>query len=526
MSVKKSHSNQPIWNLIILWVFLWAIVYIRVPDKWIGLKDGYYYSLWIKTFINSPGLNDINGTQYVSYPFYWFWTWGQVYRFLGWASPSNIYAITAMASFVFGTLLANWILKKVVSPTISYAMILIFELFFLMTNQVQIWQKPHEHFAFLVSSSCVIYLSKKLFAPHTIPLSELGKIGFLLGFAFGCYTPPVVALAPGFLLYIIVRLKDLNKTSLAVVFATLLATSAPQLFVTLRTLLHFDKAPTPFIYQITEFFPNLWIPVWLLIFTGVIFVFAPKAEMADFAHFVKVMIFSLFLMYLVVQIAYFFDVIINRSDIILISGTIMLLWAPLFHLNLSFLESKAALIATPLLLSILFFSNTTPQFPGADTDFRANAQISEARATNSDLVITSKIYSSNFCGKKIFSNDELRFLPASIACNTPMTLPFNEGNTGPDIDYQPRILSLKSALESNSGQEFNTWLDNTGTQFLALRAVAGQYNFDFLVNKNFPISGTVPFPTFSISEEKLLKFLDSSWKIVLNESGLLLVARN
>jgi hypothetical protein len=523
---KTVSPNVSILGLSALYIFIWGIVFLRVPKNWIGLKDGYYYSIWIKTFIESPSLEDINGSEYVSYPFYWFWFWGRIYRLLGWDSPSNYYALTAMISFAGGTLLAFWILQKSLSTHLSFVMVFTFEFFFLMTNQVQIWQKPHEHFSFLITFSSLIYISSNAFKKSRTPSKELIIIGALLGLAYGSYSPPVIAVFPGLILYSMIRLKNINWRSFSILATSTLLVSLPEIYVTLKTLVTFRTAPTPLIYQITEFFPNLWIPVWLMIFAGISLFLPARDELLEKSFFFRIMLMSILIMYVVVQISYFFDVIINRSDILLLSATILLVWLPLMHIDLNLFFTKSFSFIAPVIVLILFFANTTPQFPGADTDFRSNYQISVARGGNWTLNKTAEIYEAGHCGKKVFSNDELRFLPAAIDCRTPMTLPFNEGNTGPDIPYQERILEFENAVKGESSELLNQWLNKTDTEFLALYSINGKFYFDFLINKLYPISGTVPYPTFSISEEKFTQLLDPQWRVEFLESGLFVASRS
>jgi len=512
-SVILKSFRKPVSILAANFALIWLIVYFRVPDKWIGLKDGYYYSIWIKTFSHSSALQDLNGSGYVSYPFYWFWLWGRIYAFFGISSPSNFYAITALTSFSLGVLLANYILQKVVSPSRSYAMILFFELYFHLTNQVQIWQKPHEHFAFLISASCFVYFSKNIFSKDP-KLKEFILMGILAGFSFGAYSPAVLILAPGIGLLILFKMSDINKKSLFYFFTFFILISLPQIYVTGKTLWHFKKMPTPMVYQITEFFPNLWIPFTLLVFTSLVFFVKINEAYSTVIIAIKIHLLTLGLLYFCVQLAYFFNIIINRSDIIMISATIFLIWLPLLVIQTEWILKAELQVTAMILLLIIFFANTAPQYPGADTDFRSNIEISNGRANNLALQQVSQIYSNEYCGQKIFSNDELRFLPAAVQCNSPMALPFNEGNSGPDIDYQPLVLSLDEALREESREKLEMWLEKSGATFLAFIETNNEYSFDFLINNGYPQSGTVAYPTFKINAATFKSLLDSNWTVI------------
>lgn len=518
-------SLKQVKRLALTFAILWTIVFLRVPHKWIGLKDGYYYSIWIKTFSASPYLQDINGTPYVSYPFYWFWIWGQIYRFFGLESPSNYYAITALASYAFGILLSYWILKDVVGDHKSYLFILFFEIYFLITNQVQIWQKPHEHFAFLISSSLFMYFGHKLTSQDNLKWKKFILNSFILGLVFGIYTPPVLIIFPALICILIINLKNLNMKGLRIFLVIFILTSLPQIIMMLKTYFRFRKTPTPMIYQITEFFPNMWIPIWLLLF-GLISLVLPISEKNIVpAKIIKTMLVVLVLLYLVVQIAYFFNVIINRSDIVLIAIAIFIIWSGVLSFDSKIFTGRQFEIASILLIAVAFFANTTPLYPGADTDFRANLDISVNRANNFYLNSVSKLYDEKYCGSKVFANDELRFLPASTKCRMPMTLPFNEGNTGPDIPYQERIKQFENALISRNPRQLSSWLDHTGTDFISLVAINGHYNFDFLVNRSYPVSGTVLTQNISIEESSFKLMLPKNWRIALENSNLLVAVR-
>lgn len=525
---KPSDSFDPsprIKRLALTFIVLWSIIFISVPKSWIGLKDGYYYSLWIKTFAASPGLQDINGTQYVSYPFYWFWVWGQIYRLFGWHSPSNVYAFTAIASYTIGIAMAYWYLRKVIGNTNAYLFILFFELFFIITNQVQIWQKPHEHFAFLVSFAVAIYLANKLTENSQSDFKKLALSGIVLGFSFGVYTPPVVLVLIGLCVYSILNLKQFNWKRSLIVFVTFILVSGPQIFVMVKTYLRFHTTPTPMIYQITEFFPTMWIPVWLLILIFVSMQFNFDLEFSKSDIFLKVLLTFFVVCYLIVQVAYLFNRIINRSDIVLIGITVCILWISLLHLPNEFSNSKFFEITTLFLISIAFLANTTPLYPGADTDFRSNYEISVARSQNPYLIEVASIYEKKYCGLKVFSNDELRFLPASTKCRMPMTLPFNEGNTGPDIPYQERIDSFSEAVSNYDAKKLSSWFDKTQTKFISLVAVNNNFEFEFLINKNYPISGTVLSPKIVISDKKFIDMLESDWVIDLRTPTLFVAHR-
>ena len=505
--------RKPISLLAANFALIWLIVYFRVPDKWIGLKDGYYYSIWIKTFTNSSALQDLNGSSYVSYPFYWFWFWGRIYAFFGISSPSNFYAITALTSFSLGILLANYILQKAVTPSSAYAMILFFELYFHLTNQVQIWQKPHEHFAFLISASCFIYFSTNILN-NTTNIKDFILTGLLVGLSFGVYSPAVLILAPGIALLILFKIREINKKSLFYFFTFFILVSLPQIYVTGKTLWQFKKMPTPMVYQVTEFFPNLWIPFTLLVFTSLIFFLKIKEVNSPIVLAIKIQLLALGLLYFCVQLAYFFNVILNRADIIMISATIFLIWLPLLVMETEWILKTELQITAMILLLITFFANTAPQYPGADTDFRSNIEISNGRASNLALQQVSQIYSNGYCGQKIFSNDELRFLPAAVKCNSPMALPFNEGNSGPDIDYQPLVLNLDEALREESREKLKIWLEKSGATFLAFIETNDEFSFDFLINNGYPQSGTVPYPTFKINAATFKSLLDRSWIVI------------
>jgi hypothetical protein len=412
-------------------------------------------------------------------------------------------------------------MEKVLGQKNAYILILTFELFFLLTNQVQIWQKPHEHFSFLVSFACAIYLINIFLNNIEKDKFRIVLSSILLGFSFGVYTPPVILIALIVFAFALINFRILNFRTLAFSYILFGLIALPQIFVMLKTYLRFRTTPTPMIYQITEFFPSLWVPIWLILILFISYKFPVRSEFGITQNFLKTFLIFLSLIYLGVQIAYFFNQIINRSDIVLISLLVCMLWLSILQLPLKFVDDKFFEITSLLVISISFFANTTPLYPGADTDFRSNNDISVARAGNPELQKVSQIYESGFCGFKVFANDELRFLPASTRCRMPMTLPFNEGNTGPDIPYQSRVQQLTEALSELDSKKMNQWLDESDTNFLAFVSIDNKFSFEFLVNKGYPVSWTILTPTISIKVDDFINLLDDNWTVRLQTSNLL-----
>lgn len=180
----------------------WMFVLMGIPDNWLGLQDGYLYSMFIKTYRWTWIPYDALSTHLASYPFYFFYLFGRLSALLGIDDPGQAYRLAIIVTYTVSPIIVAYIMKQVFGWNAALVSSVLLISIYVIADIGHVYQKPHE----VISISILYPLTAAVLSEKYLETSRRSRFAFgcLAGLAFGMYTPLVVSLLICFIFSVIV----------------------------------------------------------------------------------------------------------------------------------------------------------------------------------------------------------------------------------------------------------------------------------------------------------------------------------
>ena len=501
--------------LITVWFSVWRLL----PTRWLGLMDGYYYQEYIKNFALSPALRDADFSKIVVYPFYWFWLWGRIFSAFHIIPVTRLYWVTWLVAALLVVWGSYFLLKKFTSKiaATSFGMIYIAIIFY--QNDVHVWQKPQELFAYPIAAA----LGARLLLNSSY-FNKRQQIctGTLAGLLIGIYYPATLIILAPVIFTIAMEQRRKYFINNKYFLISMIMVALPQLYeMSSSILMYHNLGSYPGFFQ-EEYLLTSWISIPILIIWAVPNTFIKFSAISTEGRLRRIILFLL-TWFLVQSTLYQVGILLPRSDIILQCALALMTLQLVLIFQEFELKTKLSLFTISIICTLIIVSFADIS---SNQDVLNSISISLGRQSNTNLVSAAGLYEQNSCGKSVLANGEFQFLGTLTNCDTPMYLPFNQAYVTEGINYSKRLLAISHINDLSSVELKNTFQDanvgfvtlekNIGTKivsFQALLFIKGQW-------------GDAPSKVYNIDSGKLERELNKlGWKTLVNSDNELVMKK-
>jgi len=504
----------------------WLTVWVTLPNKWLGLMDGYYFQEYEKNFSISYIWRDADFSHLPVYPPYWFWLWGRIYSFFHVIPLTKLYWLTWGIGILLSCLFCYFILREVIGKfsAIFYVPVyLCFNLIQFRSKNIGnfselVWQKPQEVLAYSV---CAALLVRAIVKSESETLRVQLWFGVLMGFLIGDYYPAAIPMFVGIILVGIYHEgKSYLKNSLLFVLISLVV-SFPELITLLKLLFTFHNLGSYLIWVPDEFQLLNWISPFFIGIVTLSYFFTKKYIITG-RKIIHIVVFILVFGFLLQLIVNQFGIEISLRPDILLSLTTPLLLINLIReidvlINNEYLKIISGMV---FLCGSLFVLAPL----SSNLDVKVNTDLSTSRVTDKPLVLLASQYDSKYCGSLVLANGEFQFLQTLTKCDTPMYLPFSEGYVSESIPYMERIQAL-SQLQSNVPTRIANFVKNENIKVIALfksDSLGSAFSLMTRINGK-PGDSLTPL---IVIDNQIVKaaLLSNGWRVIQDSSQVLVMA--
>ena len=498
---------------------IWYSVWKLIPDKWLGLMDGYYYQSYIKNFTISPLIRDADFSKISIYPFYWFWIWGRIFSLSNIMPPTRYYWVTWLVAALLVVWVCYFLLKRFTKLTTSLGFASIYIAVIFYQNNIHIWEKPQELLAYPLSAA----LAVRLLASEKVDSRKNQIIqGILAGLLIGTYYPAAIIILLPSLAIIAIEYKKLFISSFKYFLLALLITAFPELYCLASIFIKFHNFGGYPAFQNSEYFFTAWISLPILMTWIAVNLFL-STNCSLVIKRLRILIALLLSWYVLQTFFYQYGFTLPRSDLILQCCLALILLQLLLAME-KYVDASPFNLLIILLACSLFLTS----YAGLNTnsDVTSSIELSIGRSHNDELIRAAKLYEKYDCGKTIVANGEFQFISTQTNCNTPMYLPFNEGYVTENVPYVKRIDFIAN-LNALSRQSIRTEFSKTNVGFVALYKNVGTKISTFQFLTYHPgIQGDSPTSPYNINWESFKSvLLNIGWRMLYEDDQVLLISR-
>lgn len=463
---------------------LFLILNLKYPENWLGLMDGYFYGLLIKTNIYNLTPVGIDPSVSSQYPFYFFYILAVVAKILGFQDLGYIQII----GFSFGIFIYNCIVYHAMSHFCKRASAFAFPLLVILIYVSQpigyvIMQKPHEFIA-LASYPLTVKLFFEFLKSNNQRILVIDSL--LLAYLLGSY--PVLVILPVTLLFlsllvrVIATRNPIEITRFVFSLGTGIFVLLPFIIFLIGGAIKFGEMPQVTFY--TDFSNNyVWeLPIHDLAWHIIALSLALVTFSISFIWFKRnitwyqgitilgicVTVFHTFFIYLAQNGIYQLVFPIKLQDPIIICVS-MIIYVYIFNHTREYeiFTHHPFGILVGILLSFFAIIRLQEFWTGTD-EAKLSFAISRDRGNLLSSLVEDLQVRTQLNNSYYLASDEFRFLDYYVRYNFTSYIPFNESYTSQHERIHNRADEIRGALQTGSPQQFLSTLQSLNIKFLAL----------------------------------------------------------
>ena len=458
----------------ILCAGLWVTALKNVPSHWLGLMDGYLYSMFIKVYTQGWLPLDATSTYPAAYPFYAFYITGRIAAFFDCEDPGSVYKWFFLVTYTCTPTLIYVQLKHVIDKNAAALAASTVVPLFIVSNTFDVFQKPHEIWALALAFPAFVSLVSDRF--HALNRNIRFLTGVSIGLSFGIYSPYAVGIAFSFLVLVIAQLRTSFRNSEAFLFrhafdppflVGTIITAAPWFMVYLWGYFAFGGGPHVSFMTLLDLrqwfldpsFDRIWFFTTISTAIALLLLENGLARKLAVAAITTVCLYEIF----VIAAPHHLHTSIFKyyTAIFAIVPLAVAAWA---DTN----ESRRLVMATATIFLLVLMPHTFFTHLVNGPHYRFSDELSRARLNNRRLQEVVALADEYFKGRRFvyLGNNEAHYMNYYLKSRGAPHLYYNHTYVSAFENRQTLINRLKAAVKSNDYDEFEAYLKHHKIELL------------------------------------------------------------